>query len=68
MKYAIHLSGIAFFMIATLQAQSPSPAGDAIPVTPDNFNRAETDMYFGTNANEARPPQAASPSRSGTGT
>jgi hypothetical protein len=24
-----------------------SPAGNAVPVTADNFNRAETDMYFG---------------------
>ena len=24
-----------------------APAGNAVPVTADNFNRAETDMYFG---------------------
>jgi hypothetical protein len=32
------------------QAQSvpPSPAGNAVPVTADNFIRAESDMYFGT--------------------
>jgi hypothetical protein len=29
--------------IASAQAQS---SGGAVPVTPDNFTRAETDMYF----------------------
>jgi hypothetical protein len=24
------------------------PVGNAVPVTADNFNRAETDLYFGT--------------------
>ena len=28
-------------------AQSPSPAGIAVPVTVDNFVRAESDMYLG---------------------
>jgi hypothetical protein len=27
--------------------QAQSPAGNAIPVTPENFIRAETDLYFG---------------------
>jgi hypothetical protein len=31
----------------TAQTPSPSTATGVIPVTPDNFNRAETDMYFG---------------------
>ena len=31
---------------ATGGAYAQSPAGRAIPVTADNFNRAETDMYF----------------------
>src|SRR5262245_15763331 len=30
-------------------AQGP---GDAVPVTPDNFNRAESDMYFASSAKE----------------
>src|SRR4029077_13388353 len=29
------------------QPVPPAPAGNAVPVTADNFNRAETDMYFG---------------------
>jgi hypothetical protein len=28
-------------------AQAQSPGGNAVPVTADNFVRAETDMYFG---------------------
>src|SRR5216684_2323483 len=36
--------------VASAQAQPvlQAPAGNAVPVTADNFNRAETDMYFGT--------------------
>jgi len=30
----------------TASAQSQSSSGNAIPVTADNFRRAETDMYF----------------------
>ncbi len=30
----------------TASAQSQSSSGNAIPVTVDNFRRAETDMYF----------------------
>ena len=30
------------------------PAGNAVPVTADNFNRAETDMYFGTIVKDRR--------------
>jgi hypothetical protein len=47
-KLAIYLVGIAFIAISVVYAQSPSPSatGDSIPVTPDNFVRAETDMYF----------------------
>jgi hypothetical protein len=32
---------------APAQPVSQAPAGTAVPVTADNFNRAETDMYFG---------------------
>jgi hypothetical protein len=35
----------AAFAQALLVPQAP--AGNAVPVTADNFNRAETDMYFG---------------------
>jgi hypothetical protein len=36
--------------VASAQAQPvpQAPAGNAVPVTADNFNRAEIDMYFGT--------------------
>ena len=30
-----------------------APAGNAVPVTADNFNRAETDMYFGKRVERA---------------
>jgi hypothetical protein len=29
------------------QPVSQAPTGNAVPVTAANFNRAETDMYFG---------------------
>jgi hypothetical protein len=32
--------------LAQAQPAPQAPAGDAVPVTPDNFNRAETDMNF----------------------
>jgi len=34
--------------VACAQAQPlpQAPAGDAVPVTADNFNRAEADLYF----------------------
>src|SRR5258707_10346443 len=32
---------------AQAQPVPQAPAGNAVPVTADNFNRAETDMYFG---------------------
>jgi hypothetical protein len=39
------LSALAFFFVTTsIYAQSPS--GNVVPVTADNFNRAETDLYF----------------------
>ena len=42
---------IAFLAAATLAAisaaQAQAPSGNAIPVTVNNFIRAETDMYFG---------------------
>ena len=39
------LSALAFFFVTTgIYAQSPS--GNVVPITADNFNRAETDLYF----------------------
>ena len=40
MKFKIALCAFVFAVSGTAQAQNP------IPVTADNFNRAETDMYF----------------------
>jgi hypothetical protein len=38
---------LALIVTINIQAQTASaPAGNAVPVTPDNFNRAETDMIF----------------------
>jgi hypothetical protein len=47
-RFTIYSLGIAFIAIAAVKAQSPSSSsvGNSIPVTPDNFNRAETDMVF----------------------
>ena len=33
-------------ILAQAQPAPQAPAGAAVPVTPDNFNRAETDMIF----------------------
>jgi hypothetical protein len=45
--FIIYLLGIAQLVVGMASAQSPSPSnGNAVPVTADNFNRAETDMYF----------------------
>jgi hypothetical protein len=47
-KLAIYFVGTAFIATSVVHAQSPSPssAGNSVPVTPDNFNRAETDMIY----------------------
>ena len=44
---AIYSLGVVLTAIATVEAQSPSPStsGNTIPVTADNFTRAETDRY-----------------------
>jgi hypothetical protein len=39
-------AGLLLAATATLAQAQAAPAGDAIPVTPDNFNRAETDLNF----------------------
>jgi hypothetical protein len=41
------LATIGYAAFAQAQPVPQAPAGNAIPVTADNFNRAETDMYFG---------------------
>jgi hypothetical protein len=38
---------IGYAAFAQAQFVPQAPAGNAVPVTADNFNRAETDMYFG---------------------
>jgi hypothetical protein len=47
--------GIALTAIKTVQAQSPSlsAAGSAVPVTVDNFARAESDLYMGNAVKDA---------------
>ena len=48
-QLAICSLGIAFIRTGAIQAQSPSspPMGNTVPVTPDNFNRAESDLVMG---------------------
>jgi hypothetical protein len=41
------LSSLAFVLIAIGTAGAQSPSGNAVPVTVDNFIRAESDLYFG---------------------
>ena len=42
MRYALALT-----LAAINGAQAQAPAGNAVPVTVDNFTRAESDLYFG---------------------
>jgi hypothetical protein len=44
----IHSLGITLILVVAAHAQSASPPGSAIPVTVDNFPRAESDLYLGT--------------------
>jgi hypothetical protein len=49
MKMAISLAALTVIAYGAIQAAfAQSPAGSVVPVTPDNFARAETDMYFTT--------------------
>src|SRR5258707_12723962 len=41
------LATVGFATFAQAQPVPQVRAGNAVPVTADNFNRAETDMYFG---------------------
>ena len=38
---------IALILAASVSVWAQAPAEKTVPVTPDNFNRAESDMYFG---------------------
>jgi len=48
-QLAICSLGIAFITTGAIQAQSPSspPMGNTVPVSTDNFNRAESDLVMG---------------------
>lgn len=47
------LATIPIVALAQTQSATQAPAGAAIAVTPDNFVRAESDMYFASSAKEA---------------
>jgi hypothetical protein len=51
MKKAVIASLFVIFLPAVARAQSPS--ANTVPVTVENFTRAETDNYLATNAKEA---------------
>lgn len=47
MRTKVAVAAMAFLLAAGAEAQAQSPAGDhPILVTPDNFARAESDLYF----------------------
>ena len=46
MKAKFILSALALSLATIGAARAQSPAGNAVPVTIDNFKRAESDMYF----------------------
>jgi hypothetical protein len=48
MKANLLMAAFALALAATGGAQAQSTAGDPVPVTPDNFIRAETDLAFGS--------------------
>jgi len=55
MNPILYSLGLVFSVISVTHAQSPSPsvAGNAAPVTVDNFIRAESDFYLGTGVKES---------------
>jgi hypothetical protein len=57
-KLLIYSLGISIAVAIALEEQSPSPSasGSTIPVTADNFTRAETDTYFANIVKEAGGP------------
>lgn len=58
MKRILYSLGVASSIINASWAQSPSPsvAGNTVPVTVDNFVRAESDLYFGNAVKDAGGP------------
>jgi hypothetical protein len=54
MRTTFAISALAAMLaaISTAEAQQP-PTGNAIPVTPDNFVRADSDLYFGSGVKDA---------------
>jgi hypothetical protein len=46
-RLALYASVVGLTALNAAHAQSPSPAGNATPVTVDNFIRAESDLYMG---------------------
>jgi hypothetical protein len=53
MKSKLTLCTLAVALTAVAAAQAQSPAGQPVPVTVDNFIRAETDMYFAVTIKQA---------------
>jgi uncharacterized protein DUF1254 len=55
MKRILYSLGLVIGAISLTQAQSPSPPSDggAVPVTVDNFARAESDLYMGNAVKDA---------------
>ena len=51
MKDRLMLAALILAMAGAAYAQTP--AGDVVPVTVDNFNRAESDMYFASSVQQA---------------
>src|SRR5262245_33523289 len=52
MKMALGISALSITLAATSSAHAQSPSGNAIPVTVDNFVRAESDLYMGNMVKE----------------
>jgi hypothetical protein len=52
---ALCASGIALGTVSAVYAQtsSASPSGNVVPVTSDNFIRAESDRYFAINVTQS---------------
>ena len=52
MKMTLGISALSITLAATSPAHAQSPSGNAIPVTVDNFVRAESDFYMGNMVKE----------------
>ncbi len=53
MKASLAAAALMTFVVTGYAAFAQSPAGNAVPVTIDNFARAESDNYFAANAKQA---------------